>query len=320
MDLLGRVVGRGDLPDVVRVPCLAVRQRTEARGVAALRQVLIAHEIVQPSVRGEDLGLDHGAVGRLEALAVRGREVLRHVPDGTPERRVLRPRNDLRLELRQHALGQHAGQRVALRRAFAHVDDCLVRPRDEPVHALQERVVVLDRLEGLLPAARAKLHERVRDRVELVQRDQVAGKAQALDLHLARGPEYLVRDTVLRTEPVGLDGLDALEVAALQTLIARPPVRRNGNLEPVVVARIADRRGEQRVERQVLREIAVEKLLQLFRLGSCAGGGGQRWAGSRGSSRGRAGGDRGGQGAQQRGHRRHEQGSIGHQEFPKTGS
>ncbi len=269
MDLLGRVVGRGDFPDVVRVPGLAVRQRTETHGIAALRQVLVAHEIVQPSVRGEDLRLDHRAVGRREALAIRGREILRHVPDGTPEGRILRPRHDLRLELRQHALGQHARQRVTLRDAFAHVDDRLVGPRDEPVHALEERVVVLDCLERLQPGAGPELHEHVRHRVELVQRDQVVGKTQALDVHLARRPEDLVRDSILRAEPAGLDVLDALEVAALQAFIARPPVRRNGYLETVVVARIADRRGEHWIERQVILEIGVEKLLQLFRFGSC---------------------------------------------------
>ncbi len=268
MDLRRRAVRGGDAAHVVLVPGLAIGQRAQAHRLAAFRQVLVAHEVVQPPVRREDLRLDHRAVGAREPCPIGSGEIGGHVPDRPPVQRVLRLRHDLRLELRQDALGQHARQRVTLRHALAHVDDGLVGPGDEPVDALQEVLVVLDRLERLDPAARAELHEAVRHRVELVERDEPRGIAETLDLDLAAGLEDVVRDQVLPAELARVHRRDPLQEPLLQAFSPQTPVGRDLHLVAVVEARVADRGGEQWVEPQVLLEILVEDLVQLLRLGS----------------------------------------------------
>ncbi len=275
VDLGWRVVRGRDRPHVVRIPGRTVRQCVETNRGTALRQVLIAHVAEKLPVGRHDLAADRGAIRRGEPIPVRGREPGRHVAQRAEVDRVLGCRDHMRLELRQDALGEYARQGIALRDSLAHVGNRLIGPGDESIQPLEEIVVILDGVKRLYALARAHHREAVGRRIELVERQQVLGKAVPLDFQLAPRLEHVVGQQVLSGETTAIDGREPCERVALDTLGSRAPLRGDRDLEAIVVSRIADRGREQRVELELLLEILVEQYVQLLRLGACVYDG--RW-------------------------------------------
>ena len=131
-----------------------------------------------------------------------------------------------------------------------------------PSRRLQEVVVVLHGLERLHAVARAELRERVGHRIELVERDQLVREFQALDLALAAAAEHVPGQLVGRRQRRAVDLQQPRQRVPLQLLVGGHRRRADVDDEAVVVARVADRGGQQRVLPQVFLEVLVEQRVQ----------------------------------------------------------
>ena len=105
--------------------------------------------------------------------------------------------DDVRLELRQHLLHEHARLHDSGLHALAHVRDGLVEYRRALRRALQPVVVVLHRHERLRAGAGSELREEVGDVGELVDGQQPFGELQLLERRFAIEREDVVGEPVL---------------------------------------------------------------------------------------------------------------------------
>jgi hypothetical protein len=94
---------------------------------------------------------------------------------------------------------------------------CFVQATN-PSMRFRKVVVVLDRLERLQTVAGSKLHEVVRRRVELVERQQLIRILVTLDLAPARRREDVVRELLRAVELAAIDRLDRGERIASELL------------------------------------------------------------------------------------------------------
>ena len=258
-----RQVGGGPLSYQERVPGLAIGQLGDTDRVACGVQVIVANEIVQALVRGDDLLLDRFTIGRRQARAIFDAEILRHVFYRRVEGAGFDVVGKLRFELRQHFFHQDGRLHDALLRTLPHVHNRLIDDDREIIDTAKEIVVVLHRFERMHAGAAAKLHEGGGDRVELVDRLQFARKPVTGQVHLAAPAEGVVGETVLACKLCRIDGKQSLQVLPVERCRFFDMLRTNGVTYPVVETVITDRCRVQRIQFEHLVEVLLDQCVEL---------------------------------------------------------
>jgi hypothetical protein len=147
----------------------------------------------------------------------------------------------------------------------AQVVDGLVDPRDETVHPREEAIVIGRDAEGLriLPGAEHREdHGQVRDRID---GQQLARIPEALRIDLAAGLQRFVGQALVGVEPPGVDRRELLQRLLLDREAVGHPARACIVAESIVETRIAQHRGGQRMQREIVVPVLLRDFVELRR-------------------------------------------------------
>jgi len=175
--------------------------------------------------------------------------------------------------LGQHLLHDGPGLGHASLEAVAHVGDGAVEEGHGQGQALEPVVVVLGVAERLQGLARAHLREEARQAADLADGLHPVGEAFAGQVLLEVELEDAVGDAVLGLQLVLAEALQLLELLLQLALVLRAPGGGGRVDEAVVVAGVAQRRGEHGLALQGQLPLGVQPLVESFALGGSGPGG-----------------------------------------------
>jgi hypothetical protein len=234
---------------------------------------------------GQQAGIGRQHFGRQQlahlgrdALSVGGGHRFGEVLDRTPEQALFRIGHGQGLQLGQHLVHDGAGLGHAGLQAVAHVGDAAVEDGHGQGQALEPVVVVLGRLEGLDGLARAHLRQEAGQAADLADGLHPVREAFAGQVLFQVELEDAVGDAVLGVQLGLVEAGQGLELL----LHLAPGLGAVGGGrrvdEAVVVARVAQRRGEDGLALQGQLPLSLQPLMEAFALGGGKGGQAQRQA------------------------------------------
>mmetsp|Transcript_44827 Transcript_44827/g.105548 ORF Transcript_44827/g.105548 Transcript_44827/m.105548 type:complete len:492 (-) Transcript_44827:113-1588(-) len=289
MDLVRRQRQRRVLAHLMGIPGGAIGQVRPGRARAGPGRVLVAHKGQQPGVGGQHPARQQAAQRRRDAAAVGRRHRIGEVLDRAPEQALLRVADRQGLQLRHHLV--HHGPRLghAGLQAGPHVGDAAVEAAHRGSQALKPVVVVPRRAEGLDGLAAAHLGQKARQAADLADRLHPVGKALARQFLLQFQLQDAVGDLVARLEPVLAETGQLPKLPARVLLGLGAPGSGGGVDEAGVVARVAERRGQQRILLELQGPLGIQPAVETLALGGRRHGG---------QAQGEGGGDRAGEQAE----------------------
>ena len=153
MNGLWRKIGGGRRRDEIRIPRIAIGQVFHTDGRARGREIFIANEVPQHAVNRDQLVLDRIPVCRGQCRSFIFAERFRHILNWPIKQAFLNIGYNVRGQLRHDFFHQHTGHHQPLFHACPHIVARLVHPDYKTVHAPQEILVILDRLERVQAGA-----------------------------------------------------------------------------------------------------------------------------------------------------------------------
>ena len=214
---LGGLVRGREILNLQFVILLAARNGGDAGRVTPRRQILARDEIMEILECGNNLCLHHVGVGRGQPLSIRRGKTGGHLFDRRVEHvilnRELRQVRHLGNDLFDERLGQH----IALGHARAHVGHRRRTPTREGVHPFQPVVIVTDGLERLGGGAAGELgDDQMKRPTELIHRQQVRGKLELFQIHLALPLQHVLAYLLLLGEFLAVESAQSLKVTLIE--------------------------------------------------------------------------------------------------------
>jgi hypothetical protein len=240
--------GGGLLPHHERVAGRSIRQRLDRRGGARRGEHGASDEVGELAVRRHQRAGDRLAVGGGQALPVGSGERFRHPGDRAPEGAVLGTGHHLGLELGQQPCHHRSRAGDALRDPLACPGDGDVRPGGKGSGPREEVLVVGDGAEGVLSPPGPEHRELHRQGVHLLERHQVVVERQLLQGGARQVVQHCPGQHALAPELRPGNGLQPCAGPERELALLLSPDVGEVVWETVVVPRVTDHRGQQRVE------------------------------------------------------------------------
>ena len=263
MDLRRRHRGGGGLLHREGIASFAVGERPQARLGAAFRRVLLGDELRELDVRGRHAVADGGEHRRAEASLVgvgkRRRELLRRLE----ERALRRLRFRQRPCLLRHLLEEDLRRHQLVGHAVAHQDRDLVERHRQRLEPRDVVFVVLGRLER---QHRDQLRRIDVDAAELRDRHLPVLEARPFQTELQLPHHEALVERLLLGKTAGVDGLEPRHKLPIVLEIFRD-VLLGEVAQPVVVALVAEDRGELRAVLEVVFPLLGEEVSELLAAG-----------------------------------------------------
>ena len=288
VDLIGGEIRRRALADAHVVAMDAVGERPHPDLAAAVRRVVVLHERGELAVRGEHAVADRAEELAADAPALGLGDRRGEIRQRLRERRLLRRLRGDAGRLRRNFLEEELRRHEAVLHPLPHRRDRVVHLLREGAHALHVVVVVLRAVEG---QQRRELRGEEVDAADLRDRHLPFLQLEVLDPLAEHAQHQDLVERLLLGEAGGVDGLEAADEApALGNVLVQRGLGVVAGL--VVVALVAEDRGELRLRAQRVLPMLVQEVLQRFAafvevLGGELGGGEIRHDENRRDDRGR---------------------------------